>query len=195
MKKTHIRWGVYKMENLPTISPIFWVITTIITTLSSVVLGTITWIKSAKLMPKELNKAELENKITEVSLAESYEKMANNAAEKAVGMQARLNKNEEDISELKKEIRGQNNIIQELKFTIGNQEKEITGLVQDLSLSRAYTFALIQQMKLANLVPIELSSINVEEYRREDIGNIEKPKRAYKRKPKQEENTEEDNQE
>lgn len=172
------------MDNLPEIQPVFWMITTGITTLSSIILGVITWVKSAKLMPKELTKAELENRQAEVSLIDQYEMLATKAAEKAVNVQERLSKNEEDIETMKKTIKSQDETIrlQSLRLDqqdvkIREQTGEINGLVKKLNLSQAYNAALIKQMKNENLTPIEISDINPEDYKDEI-----KAQRIYERK-------------
>ena len=174
------------MDNLPNISPVFWIITSVITTISSIVLGAITWIKSAKLMPKELTKAELENKQAEVTLADRYEELAQRAAEKAVNLQGRLDNHEKDIDQLKLTIKTQSEIITEQSLRldrqdlrIKDQEVEIVSLVKDLNLAKAYNFALINQMKDENLIPLEISTINIDDYK-----NDIKPKRPYTKKAK-----------
>jgi len=176
------------MDNIPEISPVFWMITTAITTLSSVVLGIITWVKSAKLMPKELTKADLENRKAEVSLADQYEIMATRAAEKAVNMQSRLTKNEEDIASMKAKIQDQSEIIKAQSIRLDAQDKKITdqeaeifSLGKELNLAKAYNTALISQMKKENLVPLEISEINVDDYKSEIT-----PKRKYSKKQQDE---------
>ena len=203
------------MDNLQGLSPIFWIITTIITTLSSIVLGALTWIKSAKLMPKELTKADLENKEKEIDLVDRYEDMATKAAEKAINMQVRLSKNEDDINDLKTSIKEQSQTIEMLKTSIKeqsqtiemqgliikeqtlrldkqevrikDQEYEIFGLIKDLNLAQAYNNTLINQMKKENLIPL-----GVEDIKPEDYMNGSKPKRTYKKKTNVEEKKTED---
>jgi len=168
-------------------SPIFWMITTGITTLSSVILGIITWIKSAKLMPKELTKADLENKKVEISLADQYEELATRTAEKAINLQSRLNKLEEDYSLLQTIIKEQSKVIESQSVRLDNQDKklkeqdgEIGGLVKELNLAKAYNFALIKQMKKENLIPLDISTVSSEEYK-EEVNGSEK-KRTYTKK-------------
>lgn len=183
------------MDKLQEMSPVFWMITTAITTISSLVLGIITWFKSAKMMPKEITKADLENKGKELSLVEQYDEIATMAALRAVNAEQRFQSLENENKEMRERLLSQEKTINEQSETMRMQsirldgqeermkaqDKEIVELVQELTLSQAYNAALINQIRKENLTPVDLSSIDVTEYKN-GVNGTTKQKRAYRKK-------------
>lgn len=155
---------------------ITWILITIATNLSAVVLAILSWVKAAKMLPKELKGSDLDNKSKEISIAEQYDEMATRAAQKTLDLQNKLDCLEINFNEIKKSyetlslsceklssrIGEQDEIIKKQSETINmqtmrlnEQEGEISSLRADLLLSQEYSQLLVNEMKLRNLTPPE----------------------------------------
>ena len=153
------------MDNIPNASPVFWMITTAITTVSSIVLGIITWLKSAKLMPKELTRADLENKQAELSIVEQYDSLATSATARRIEVQDKFDELEMQYKELQKANREILRRFDEQKLEFEKQKEMVESLVKELTLAQAYNHALIQQMCQENITPVDISTVSVEEFK------------------------------
>ncbi len=152
-------------------------IITIATGISALIVSIITWIKNARMMPRDEKKADLENKSKEISIVAQYEEMATKATEKALAAQERLNKIEDELERMREEIDAlqtkiseQDKIIkqqaaiieqQEARLNaqqaqIASQEEIINTLKTDLNICLQYSVDLINQMREQNIVPREM---------------------------------------
>lgn len=155
---------------------ITWIIVGLLTNLSALIAGIIAWIRSAKMMPKEVKGADLSNRSKEVSIADQFDALATKAAERAVQIQTRLSRIESDYDTLKSEhdklstkVFEQEKVIREQELTISNQtcrinmqEKKIEDqdeiiatLRYDLDLAQEYNTKLRLQLTEFNIVPLE----------------------------------------
>lgn len=138
-----------------------WLVGLISTSVITGIIGVYSIIKAGKMLPKDLKSADLDNKIKDLSLSEKYELLAEKSAEKAIGLQARLNEYEQvqlklsiGQEELQRQIEQQNE-------TIGKQDKIIDTLICEIENYKIYTNALIAQIKEAQLVPVDMESLKV----------------------------------
>lgn len=155
-------------------------IITIATGISALIVSIITWIKNARMMPRDEKKADLENKSKEISIVAQYEEMATKAAEKALAAQERLNKIEDELERMREEIDAlqtkiseQDKIIkqqaaiieqQEARLNaqqaqIASQEETINTLRNDLNISIQYSLNLINKMKDSGIVPEDMPKL------------------------------------
>lgn len=176
---------------------IYWIIGILLTSVTAGILGIINVVRAGKLLPKDMKGADLSNKSKEVSIAEQYDELATRAAEKVLKMQERLDKVEgdsetmelgfvslkKDYAELKEKIDTQAEIIEKQAIIIEEQSKrldlqekkikdqqiEIELLKCELENAKAYNDALIEQMKIEKIIPVDLSSVK-------DIKDCEKIK-------------------
>lgn len=144
----------------------------------AIVTGIFSIIRSGKLLPKEIEEKDLSNKIKEADLASRYEEIANKAAERAIKTQEKFDILDSKIQVITKKVDEQGVIIEEQAKIIKEQarqlleaEKEIDTLKCENTNYKAYISALIQQMKKEEIVPIEMSSLNLD-----DCSNIKKKK-------------------
>lgn len=154
---------------------IVWIIGALLINLSTLAISIISWVKSAKMMPKEIKGADLNNISKEISIANQYDELATKAAEKALKLQERLDKIEDDYDSLSEKVDAQDIIIKQQAAIIKEQsarldaqdtkikeqEEEIENLKCELNNSQLYNYALISQMKEKNIIPVEISSLNV----------------------------------
>jgi chromosome segregation ATPase len=164
----------------------------IFTNISALAASIISLIRSSKLLPKELENATLDVKEREISLAEQYENMMqksvtdkkeilsqldtlehsysslkNVVADKLLlieEQEIRISAQDEKIEELSKKIRSQDTRIRNQNTKIRKQAEEITVLTKQLDRMERYNCALIEQMKNANIVPLDISEINGDSY-------------------------------
>ena len=150
-----------------------WIVGAGITTIVSLFISIITAIKSAKMMSRDLKAADLENKKTEISIADQYDMLATRASERTAKIQERLDKIENEnqgiqsqLREQKETITNQAIIIQEQSLRLDlqdkkilDQEEEISKLKCELENTKRYNSALIEQMKEQNIIPIDVSSV------------------------------------
>lgn len=155
---------------------ITWILISIGTNLSAVILAILSWVRAAKMIPKELKSSDLDNKSKEISIAEQYDDLATRAAQKVLDMQTKLDEIDKNYKELRTsyeslslsyeklsiKISEQDLIIGKQTETIrlqtvrlNEQEEEIGILKFDLNLAQEYNTTLISEMRLKNLIPPE----------------------------------------
>lgn len=155
---------------------ITWILVVIGTNLSAVVIAILSWIRAAKMMPKELKASDLDNMGREASVADQFNDIAIKAAEQAVSLQDKLLKIEDNYNllkceydELKQKVASQEKTIQEQikiieqnnirlneqEARMAEQDEIIDELKFDLNLAHQYNLELIAQMKAKNLTPID----------------------------------------
>lgn len=155
---------------------ITWLLVVIGTNLSAVVIAVISWIRAAKMMPKDLAGADLDNKGKEASVADQFNEIALKAAEQAVVLQDRLLRIEGDYNmlksahdELARKVVMQDITIKEQARTIDTQtvrlnqqgsklveqDELITSLRFDLDATTEYNNTLIGQLKAKNITPAQ----------------------------------------
>lgn len=156
---------------------IVWILVVIGTNLSAVILAVLSWIKAAKMIPREIKGSDLDNRSKEVSIADQLDELATRAADKAIKSQERLDKLESDYDLLKDKVQTQDDIIKDQADIINKQsirldlqekkimeqEEEITLLKCELNNAQLYNQALISQMREKSIIPIELESISPED--------------------------------
>lgn len=139
---------------------ITWVAGLAATTLVSLAIGIFNIIKSGKMMPKDIKKADLENKSKEISIAEQYDELATKAAEKVLRMQERLDKIEkesgtmqgdfetmrEEYRVLKEKVEAQECIIKKQAIIIEEQSKRLD--MQDTKIKEQQDEIVLLQGKL-----------------------------------------------
>lgn len=151
---------------------ITWILIVVGTNLSAVILAIISWIRAVKMIPRELEASDLDNKIKEASIAEQMDELATKAADKAIRLQERLDVLEKEHELLKEEVGKQKSIAREQADTIimqntrldlqekkiEEQEGQIETLKSDLFKAQAYNMALIKQMQEENMIPISMEN-------------------------------------
>jgi len=149
-------------EEYPTISIIIFVLSNI----SAIVVSIFTWVRSKKMMPKEIEKADLENLSTELSIVEQYEELASKATTKMVNVQERLDLIESNYQAMQSVMKDQMKIIEEQTerideqdLKIRNQSEEIRVLRCELNNAKLYNSALIKQMQNNDVIPLERSNV------------------------------------
>jgi chromosome segregation ATPase len=149
--------------------------------ISALIISILTWIKSAKLMPKEVKKADLENEIKEATIAEQYQNIITKEIQKSLSYQDRISSLEKEFSdlrsqifELSKKVKEQEDIIahqteiieqQNARLNaqqaqIASQEETINTLKNDLNISIQYSLNLINRMKDSGIVPEEMPKLS-----------------------------------
>lgn len=130
-------------------------------------------VKATRMGKREVRGADLDNESKEVSIANQYDELATKAAEKAVKLQERLDTLEEDYHKLQTESKEHKDTIARLETQIASQgetirlqatqievqEGQIETLKCELSNSQTYISALIQQMKEANIIPVDRADV------------------------------------
>lgn len=137
-----------------------WVIGLFASSIIAIVVGIISIIKSGRMLPKDLRKADLENKDKEVSIADQLDEIATRAADRALKTQERLDNLEVDYLVLKNRVTEQDQIIREQAKIIKEQSERLKSLSDELCNTQAYNSALIKQMHNANMIPVEMINVN-----------------------------------
>lgn len=148
----------------------------IITNSIAIVGAIFAWVRAIKMIPKEVKGAELDNMGKEASVADKFNDIALKAAEQTVNLQAKLISIEVSYNMLKaahdelairvvnqdmtmkeqaRTIEAQTARLNQQGNKINEQEELIASLRSDLDATNAYASALVEQMKSANLVPLE----------------------------------------
>jgi uncharacterized coiled-coil protein SlyX len=148
----------------------------LISSIIAIIGAVFTWIRAAKMMPKEAKGMDLDNLGKEASVADQFNDIANKAAEQAVNLQTKLLRLENDYNmlkfahdELNSKVVAQDLTIKEQAIVIDNnnirlneqeikmceQDEVINELKFDLGVAQQYNSELIVQMKNANLIPLE----------------------------------------
>jgi hypothetical protein len=160
-----------------------FIIALVFMNLSAIAIAIVTWRKSTKMLPKELQGVELDNRGKELNLANQYDQIAQKAADKALKVQERLDKLEGDHEILEKKVSEQADVIAQQATVIeaqsermNAQEEEIAGLICELNNYKEYTSSLIDQMKQANIVPVERNITTMEDCKEK----VKKSKKAKK---------------
>ena len=160
----------------PTKELITWILVVVVTNLATIATAILSWMRAAKMMPKEVKGADLDNMGKEASVADQFNDIANKAAEQAVNLQTKLLRLEGDYNMLKSahdELNGKvvaqdltikeqarvienNNIrLNEQEIKMCEQDEVINELKFDLGVAQQYNSELIVQMRNANLIPLE----------------------------------------
>lgn len=153
-----------------------WLVGAGFTGLGAVIASVISWYRSSKMIPKELEGMSLDNRQKEVSLVEQYDTIVDMAVARAVNSEERFCKLEgenktlrEDIKLLGKQLDEQRGLIKEQAETIAlqtarlnsqgvriqEQEELITSLRMDLTSAQEYSNQLMLQLKEKNITPKE----------------------------------------
>lgn len=179
-----------------------WVVGVFLVGLISVVSGVLAVIKAGRMNKRDIKGADLINKSKEISIADQFEEIATKAAEKTLNTQLQLDKLQQDyknvverleeqarlmsdqadiideqsnrLDEQEEVIKQQNNRIDEQDKKIDDQNETISILECKLNNSEAYNRALIEQMKNAEITPIELAFIKPEDCSKESSKREEK---------------------
>lgn len=148
-----------------------WMIGIVGVGIISLITGILTVWKSSRMMPKDLTKADLENKLKELDVTDRYELLASKSAEKALQYQQRMSAVEEQAEknaaefrlykktqdgrydELESKYLNLEEIVKIQSGKIVAQEEEIALLRLELDSARDYNNILIQQMKDKNIIP------------------------------------------
>lgn len=156
---------------------ITWIIGALLINIVTLGVSIISWIKSAKMMPKEIKGAELNNISKEISIANQLDELATKAADRTLKTQSRLDKLELDYENLEAKVKEQDEIIRTQNNTIKEQtgrldmqdkkmkeqEDEIEFLKCELKNSKLYNQSLINQMREKNIIPIDIAVIQAED--------------------------------
>jgi len=154
-----------------------WLIGIFATSVVTGIIGVISIIRAGKMLPKDLRNADLDNREKEIDIADKYEILAEKAAQKAIQLQDRLDKYENvqlqlktDQNDLKNKVDNQEIIIEKQASIIEKQaekldaqEVQIKGLICEINNYKIYTTELIQQLKNANVVPVDMDSLDLED--------------------------------
>ena len=145
-----------------------WLIGIFATSVVTGIIGVISIIRAGKMLPKDLRNADLDNREKEIDIADKYEILAEKAAQKAIQLQDRLDKYENvqlqlktDQNDLKNKVDNQEIIIEKQAEKLDAQEVQIKGLICEINNYKIYTTELIQQLKNANVVPVDMDSLDL----------------------------------
>ena len=146
------------------------------TNFSALIGGIIAIVRSAKFLPKEGKKADLENRSKEISIADQYDDIATKATARATEWQTRLEKLETDYGVLKDQystlslkVMQQDETIRQQRLTIEEQDKRIalqnvkineqdeliSTLRLDLDSAQEHNLRLISQLQERDITPSE----------------------------------------
>ena len=146
------------------------------TGLGAIVGSLISWYRSSKMIPKELEAMSLDNRKKEVSLVEQYDTIVDMAVARAVNSEERFCKLEgenrtlrDDMKLLGKQLDEQRELIKEQAETIAlqtarlnsqgiriqEQEELISSLRMDLTVAQEYSNELMAQLKEKDITPSE----------------------------------------
>lgn len=144
------------------------------TGLGAVIASLISWYRSSKMIPKELEAVSLDNRQKEVSLVEQYDTIVDMAVARAVNSEERFCKLEgenrtlrDDMKLLGKQLDEQRELIKEQAETIAlqtarlnsqgiriqEQEELISSLRMDLTVAQEYSNELMAQLKEKDITP------------------------------------------
>lgn len=144
------------------------------TGLGAIIASLISWYRSSKMIPKELEAVSLDNRKKEVSLVEQYETIVDMAVARAVNSEERFCKLEgenrmlrDDMKLLGKQLDEQRELIKEQAETIAlqttrlnsqgiriqEQEELISSLRMDLTVAQEYSNELMAQLKEKDITP------------------------------------------
>jgi len=165
-----------------------WFFALLATSGIALILGLFNIIKSGKMLPRDIKKADLDNKSKEISIADQFNKLATDAAERALKLQEKIDMLESasvslqsnftslnsDYALLKDMVEAQETVIGEQAIIIEEQSKrldlqdakiieqqeEIETLKCELDNTRQYNEALIKQMRDAHIIPVDVKSIS-----------------------------------
>ena len=142
------------------------IVITLVTNLSAIIIGVVSWIKAAKMMPKELKQKDLDIRSQELSMVGQYDEIASKAVKDKTNVQNRLDILERDYGSLQGVIAEQAILInkQSLKVTIQGeelkkQEEKIEKLTRELNRVKTYNRALIKQMQGEGIIPISIDDV------------------------------------
>lgn len=142
-----------------------WLIALIISNISTFILAVVSWVKSAKMTPKEVRGADLGNVSKELSIADQFDALASKAAERAVNLQSRLTSLENQYSELKEQhgilsgkVGEQDSIIEEQSRIISEQEIRIAGQGEQIREQEELISSLRIDLNTAQETNIKLSN-------------------------------------
>jgi flagellar motility protein MotE (MotC chaperone) len=139
-----------------------WVIAIGFAGIISTITGIILIIKAGKMLPRELKGADLDNKDKEVTIADKFEDIASKAADKALKAQGELDELRDDMQEMRENIRSLEESRDAQNTIIAENAQEIAALKCEINNYKIYTSALIDQLKNANIIPVEMASLNLE---------------------------------
>jgi chromosome condensin MukBEF ATPase and DNA-binding subunit MukB len=117
----------------------------------------IDFIKKGKMLKRELKSADLDNEKKELEIAKAYDEIATRAVERQMGTQERLDRLEDNYFNLKRKVEEQDVVIAE-------QKEIIEELTCELENNKLYNSALIQQMKDAKIIPIDIETLPIKNY-------------------------------
>ena len=139
-----------------------WVIGIGVLAILSSIASIIGIVRSGRMLPLEVKGAVLDNKEKEVTIADKFEDIANKAADKALKAQGSLDELEELMNTKLKILEDK---IDNQNLKIAEQETEIASLKCEINNYKLYTSALIEQLRIANIIPVEISSLDLEDCR------------------------------
>lgn len=179
-----------------------WMVGVFFVGILSIISGVLAVIKAGKMNNREIKGADLSNKSKEVSIADQFEEIATKAAEKTLNTQLQLDKLQQDyknvverleeqaklmsdqadiideqsnrLDEQEEIIKQQNGRIDEQDRKIEDQNETIAVLECKLNNSEAYNKALIEQMKNAEITPVDLASTKPEDCSKASMRREEK---------------------
>jgi len=154
-----------------------WLIGIFATSIVTGIIGVISIIKAGKMLPRDLRGADLENKGKEIDIADKYELLADKAAQKVIKLQERLDNYETNQIKLKlgqdnlqRQIDTQAQTIQSQAATIEKQEAKIESqdirietLTCEVSNYKIYTNELISQLRNAEIAPVDMGDLDLED--------------------------------
>jgi hypothetical protein len=152
---------------------VIWFIVTGGISIISIITGIITIIKSGKMLPKELDGADLSNKEKDVDIASKMDDLLTNAIAKAVDWQGKFDRLDAESRDNKikldtalamvdsqgKLITIQGERILALEALSETQKCEIIELTTEVSNYALWTTALVKQLEIAELKPVRMEEV------------------------------------
>ncbi len=165
---------VWRRELEITQNLVVWIIGTGIGSVVSIIIGVIAIIRSGKMLPKELEGADLNNKEKDVDIASKMDDLLTNAIAKALDWQAKFDKldNEARDNTVKlntvqatadsqgKLLAIQGERILALETLSETQKCEIVELTTEVNNYSLWTNALVAQLERALLKPVRMEEVS-----------------------------------
>lgn len=143
-----------------------WIIGIGAASVLSLITGIFAIFRSGKMLPKEIQCAELNNKKLETEILGKTQEMLNNAVSSAVSWQTRFDKLDDEFRQTRCELENikeksleQTDRIIALEALSKSQKDEIIALTTEVNNYSLWTNALVKQLEIAELKPVKMEDV------------------------------------
>lgn len=143
-----------------------WIIGIGAASVLSLITGIFAIFRSGKMLPKEIEGADLNNKKTETEILQKMQDMLKNAINDTAEWQNKFDKldcearnNRDELNNLKDQTVEQNERILALETISKSQKQEIIELTAEVNNYYLWTNALVKQLEKAEMKPIKMEDV------------------------------------